>query len=52
MTCSERRNAITMKFNVVLGLVATIGIMSTGVIAMPAALHERYMFSPRRWIPF
>jgi len=29
-----------MKFNVVLGLVATVGIMSTGVLAMPVALHE------------
>jgi hypothetical protein len=41
-----------MKFNVVLGLVATVGIMSTGVIAMPVALDERYIFSLRRWIPF
>jgi hypothetical protein len=41
-----------MKFNVVLGLVATVGIMSTGVLAMPVALHERYMFTLNRWIYF
>ena len=41
-----------MKFNVVLGLVATVGIMSTGVIATPVALDERYMFILDRWIRF
>ena len=41
-----------MKFNVGLGLVATVGIMSTGVFAMPVALHERYMFPLHHWIYF
>jgi hypothetical protein len=41
-----------MKLNILLGLLATIGIMSTGVVAMPVALEGRYRLSLYRWIPF
>ena len=41
-----------MKFNVILGLLATVGIMSTGVLAMPVALDERYIVFLHRWIHF
>ena len=41
-----------MKLNILLGLLATIGIMSTGVVTMPVALEGRYMFSLYRWIQF
>ena len=40
--CSAYTNATTMKsFNVLLGFIATIGVMTTGVLAMPVSVARR-----------